>query len=143
MAAAQDDLSDALVDALNAAYGVHPGHRAAHAKGVLCAATFTASPAAGAISRAPHFQGDPVRAHVRFSNGAGKLSTGDVREQYLDRIDGHRFGASSQLEPARQQAAGKIRQSARLYLSSGDVPTNDFAAWRFHQLPGKCRCKWE
>src|SRR6266481_6613719 len=61
----------------------------------------------------------------------------------LDRIDGHRFGADANMEPARHQAIGKIRQSARLYLSSGDVPTNDFAVWRFHQLPGKCRCKWE
>ena len=65
------DLSERLVDALNAAYGVHAGHRAAHAKGVLCAATFTATSAAGALTRAAHFQGEPVRAHVRFSNGAG------------------------------------------------------------------------
>lgn len=77
MALGADDLSDALVDALNAAYGVHPGHRAAHAKGVLCAATFTATPAAGAISRAVHFQGEPVRAHVRFSNGSGDPTVPD------------------------------------------------------------------
>ena len=75
--AAGSDLSDALVDALNAAYGVHPGHRAAHAKGVLCAGTFTATPAAGAISRAVHFQGEPARAHVRFSNGGGDPTVPD------------------------------------------------------------------
>ena len=73
-----DDLSDRLVDALNGAYGVHAGHRAAHAKGVLCAATFTATPAAGAISRASHFQGAPLRAHVRFSNGGGDPSVPDT-----------------------------------------------------------------
>ena len=73
-----DDLSDRLVDALNGAYGVHAGHRAAHAKGVLCAATFTASPAAGAISRAEHFRGEPVRAHVRFSNGGGDPTVPDT-----------------------------------------------------------------
>src|SRR5438874_950677 len=39
------DLSERLVDGLNASYGTHPGHRAAHAKGVLCAATFTPTPA--------------------------------------------------------------------------------------------------
>jgi catalase len=71
------DLSERLVDALNGAYGVHAGHRAAHAKGVLCAARFTATPAAGAITRAAHFQGDPVRAHVRFSNGAGDPAIAD------------------------------------------------------------------
>ena len=71
------DLSERLVDGLNAAYGVHPGHRAAHAKGVLCAATFTATPAAGALTSAAHFQGEPVRAHVRFSNGAGDPTIAD------------------------------------------------------------------
>ena len=72
------DLSEQLVDALNGAYGVHPGHRAAHAKGVLCAATFTASPTAAAISRAVHFDGVPVRAHVRFSNGGGDPTVSDA-----------------------------------------------------------------
>jgi len=72
------DLSEQLVDALNGAYGVHPGHRAAHAKGVLCAATFTASPSAAAISRAVHFDGVPVRAHVRFSNGSGDPTVSDA-----------------------------------------------------------------
>jgi catalase len=71
------DLSEQLVDALNGAYGVHPGHRAAHAKGVLCAATFTASPSAARLSRAPHFDGNPVRAHVRFSNGGGDPTISD------------------------------------------------------------------
>src|SRR2546430_6977234 len=72
----------------------------------------------------------------------------DIRQPYfdfarLDRIDRHRFGAGANMEPARHQAIGKIRQSARIYLSSGDVPTNDFAVWRFHQLPGERRCEWE
>ncbi|MEY2434667.1 MAG: catalase [Acidimicrobiaceae bacterium] len=71
------DLSERLVDALNGAYGVHEGHRAAHAKGVLCAATFTPTPAAGAITRAAHFQAGPTRAHVRFSNGGGDPSVPD------------------------------------------------------------------
>jgi catalase len=75
---APEDLSERLVDALNGAYGVHAGHRAAHAKGVLCAATFTPSPAAGAISRAAHFQGAPTRAHVRFSNGGGDPTVPDT-----------------------------------------------------------------
>jgi catalase len=71
------DLSDRLVDALNTMYGTHSGHRAAHAKGVLCAATFTATPAATELSRAPHLQGDPLRAHVRFSNGSGNPAAPD------------------------------------------------------------------
>jgi catalase len=73
-----EDLSERLVDALNGAYGIHTGHRAAHAKGVLCAATFTAAPTAANLSRAAHFAGEPVRAHVRFSNGGGNPSVADT-----------------------------------------------------------------
>ena len=72
-----DDLSDQLVDGINATYGSHAGHRAVHAKGVLCAATFTPTDSASALSRAPHFAGPPVRAHVRFSNGGGDPSVPD------------------------------------------------------------------
>ncbi len=66
-----DQLATEMVDALGDVYGVHAGHRATHAKGTLCAATFTATPEAAARSRAAHFQGAPIRAHVRFSNGSG------------------------------------------------------------------------
>jgi catalase len=72
------DLSERLVDALGLSYGVHSGHRAAHAKGVLCAATFQPTAAAASLSRAPHFQGAPVRAHVRFSNGSGDPGAADA-----------------------------------------------------------------
>jgi catalase len=60
-----------VVDAINDISGSHPGHRAAHAKGIVCAGTFTASPGAKELSRAAHLQGDPVRITVRFSNGSG------------------------------------------------------------------------
>jgi catalase len=72
-----DDLSERLVDSLNATYGSHPGHRAAHAKGVLVAATFTPTAAAAKLCRAEHFAG-PVRAHVRFSNGGGDPDVPDA-----------------------------------------------------------------
>jgi catalase len=74
---ATDDLSERLVDSLNATYGVHPGLRAAHARGVLCAATFWPSAEASSLSRAPHLAGSTVRAHVRFSNGSGDPSVPD------------------------------------------------------------------
>ncbi len=73
-----DDLAVQLVDGLNATYGVHPGHRAAHAKGVLCSGTFTPTPAAAALSRAPHLAGPAVRTHVRFSNGSGNPDVADA-----------------------------------------------------------------
>jgi catalase len=78
MIVASDDLSVRLVDSINAAYGVHPGYRAAHAKGVLCAATFTPTPGAAALSRAAHLAGPSVRAHVRFSNGSGDPQASDA-----------------------------------------------------------------
>jgi catalase len=71
------DLSERLVDSLNATYGVHPGHRAAHAKGVLCAATFAPASGAADFCRAGHLTG-PVRAHVRFSNGSGDPTAPDA-----------------------------------------------------------------
>ena len=64
-------LGERLVAALHGAHGEHPGHRAAHAKGTCCRATFTASEAARGLSRAAHFEGHPVPATVRFSNGSG------------------------------------------------------------------------
>jgi catalase len=72
-----DDLSERLVDSINLSYGVHPGHRAAHAKGVLCAARFVPTPEAARLSRAAHLAGGEIRAHVRFSNGSGDPTAHD------------------------------------------------------------------
>jgi catalase len=65
------------VDAIGDIYGRHEAHRATHAKGTLCAATFTASSAAAGLSRAAHLQGTPVDARVRFSNGSGNPTAPD------------------------------------------------------------------
>ena len=65
------DLAESIVDALNDITGRHDGFRAVHAKGTLCAASFTPASTAGSVCRAPQFQDGPLRAHVRFSNGSG------------------------------------------------------------------------
>ena len=65
------------VDAINERFGAHAGHRALHAKGVLCRGAFTATPEAGALSRAAHMQGEAVPATVRFSNGSGDPGSPD------------------------------------------------------------------
>lgn len=62
-------LAEEVVDAINAISGVHPGHRAAHAKGIVLAGTFT--PADSGLTTAPHLQKEPVRVTARFSNGGG------------------------------------------------------------------------
>src|SRR2546421_3165187 len=71
------DLSEALVEAINDVSGVHPGHRAAHAKGTLCRGTFTATPEAAALTRAEHMQGETVPPTVLFSNGGGNPTRPD------------------------------------------------------------------
>lgn len=65
------------IDAIGDIYGQHEGERATHAKGTLCAATFTATSEAAALSRAGHLQGAPVEARVRFSNGSGNPANSD------------------------------------------------------------------
>ncbi|MCS4250149.1 catalase family peroxidase [Pseudomonas sp. BIGb0164] len=60
-----------LVDALNGVFGKHAGARAVHAKGTVLEGRFTPSPAAAAISKAPHLQATAVPVTVRFSNFAG------------------------------------------------------------------------
>ena len=72
-----DDLSERLVDSLHLSYGVHPGHRAAHAKGVLCAARLVPTADAARLSTAAHLAGGEIRAHVRFSNGSGDPTVPD------------------------------------------------------------------
>lgn len=63
-------LANDLLAQFDTLFGVHPGFRAAHAKGTLLAGTFTPTPEAAMLSRAPHFQSStPVR--VRFSNSTG------------------------------------------------------------------------
>jgi len=74
---APDDLAREAIDAMNAISGEHPGFRAAHAKGTLCAATFTPTADARHLSRAAHFRTGPIRAHVRFSNGSGDPAAPD------------------------------------------------------------------
>ncbi|MCU1717488.1 catalase family peroxidase [Pseudomonas sp. 5P_3.1_Bac2] len=73
----QDQLYDALLDALYATFGQHPGFRVAHAKGLLVAGTFTASAAARGLTTAAHLQGDTVPVVLRFSNFSGLPSTVD------------------------------------------------------------------
>jgi catalase len=51
--------------------GPHPGFRPAHAKGVLLTGTFTPSPDAVSLTRAPHIQRPSTPVTVRFSNFAG------------------------------------------------------------------------
>jgi catalase len=76
--ASSRQLAEEIVDSLNEINGSHPGCRAVHAKGTVCAGTFTATPEAAKLSRATHLQGDPVKATVRLSNASGNPHTSDA-----------------------------------------------------------------
>ena len=69
-----------MVDALNAVHGRHEGVRAAHARGACARGTFTATPEAARLTRAPHMQGDPIPVTVRLSNGTGNPLHPDRRK---------------------------------------------------------------
>ena len=69
-----------MVDALNGVHGRHEGVRAAHAHGICARGTFTATPEAKRLTRAPHMQGEPIPVTVRFSNGTGNPLHPDRRK---------------------------------------------------------------
>ena len=75
----EHDLAAQIVEALTALFGVHPGYRAVHAKGIVCQGTFRPAGSAASVSRAPHLQREPVPITVRFSNfpGVPTLPDGD------------------------------------------------------------------
>jgi len=64
-------LARQLLEALDAASGLHPGFRPAHAKGLMCTGTFTPSAEAGKLTRAPHAHRPSTPVTVRYSNGTG------------------------------------------------------------------------
>jgi catalase len=72
------DLAEQAVEAINDVSGRFDGARAAHAKGTLCAGTFTPTARAAELTSAAHMQGEPVRVTVRFSNGSGNPNASDA-----------------------------------------------------------------
>jgi catalase len=64
-------LSQQLLQKFDQLFGVHPGFRPAHAKGIMLHGSFTPTLAAGKLSRAPHFHRPSTPATVRFSNSTG------------------------------------------------------------------------
>jgi len=64
-------LARELLDALDALFGVHPGFRPAHAKGLMCSGTFTPSADAAKLTRAPHATAPSTPVTVRYSDGTG------------------------------------------------------------------------
>jgi catalase len=70
-------LANELLPQLDAMFGVHPGFRPAHAKGLMLSGTFTPSPQAASLTRAPHATRESTPVTLRFSNGTGFPSIPD------------------------------------------------------------------
>ena len=64
-------LANDLLQAFDNIFGVHPGFRPAHAKGLMLAGSFTPAPGASALTRAPHVTQPSTKVTARFSNSTG------------------------------------------------------------------------
>jgi catalase len=77
VAAKAQSLPEEIVDALNKVWGVHPGFRANHAKGIVGQGTFKATPEAAALSKAAIFSGETIPVTIRFSDSGGLPNVAD------------------------------------------------------------------
>lgn len=64
-------LANEILRMFDGIFGLHPGFRAAHAKGQMLNGTFTPSPKAASLSKARHFSRPSTPVTARFSNSTG------------------------------------------------------------------------
>ena len=64
-------LSQDLLQQFDTIFGLHPGFRAAHARGTMVMGTFTPSSDAASLTRAPHITRASTPVTARFSSSTG------------------------------------------------------------------------
>lgn len=64
-------LSQDLLKQFDTVFGLHPGFRAAHARGTMLTGTFTPAPDAASLTRAPHITRESTPVTARFSSSTG------------------------------------------------------------------------
>ncbi|MBV8353287.1 MAG: catalase, partial [Verrucomicrobia bacterium] len=64
-------LSQDLIKEFDTIFGLHPGFRPAHARGIMLTGTFSPDPGAASLTRAPHIARESTPVTVRFSNSTG------------------------------------------------------------------------
>jgi catalase len=69
-----------VVTALEEAYGVHPGQRRNHTKGMCALGSFVGTPEAAAYSRSALFSGSTVPVVARFSLAGGNPNAADTEK---------------------------------------------------------------
>jgi catalase len=86
-----DPLSREALQAFDDLFGVHPGFRPTHAKGILLSGAFTPSAEVGALTKAPHVNKPSIPVAVRFSDFGGIPSVPDYDENASPRGIAIRF----------------------------------------------------
>jgi catalase len=66
-----DALAKDLLESFDQVFGLHPGFRPVHAKGLMCSGTFTPTAEAKKLTRAPHVARPSTPVIVRLSDFAG------------------------------------------------------------------------
>jgi catalase len=64
-------LSQDLIQQLDTIFGLHPGFRPVHAKGIMLKGTFAPSRGAASLTRAPHINRESTPVTTRFSDSTG------------------------------------------------------------------------
>jgi catalase len=64
-------LANDLLPQFDQIFGLHPGFRPAHAKGLMLTGTFRPAPKAQSLTRAPHILRESTPVTARFSNSTG------------------------------------------------------------------------
>lgn len=72
--------AEEVVDALQGAYGLHPGQRRNHTKGVGALGTFVGNPEVREISRSALFSGEKLDVVARFSIAGGDPMASDAEK---------------------------------------------------------------
>jgi len=67
----RNKLAEELLSGLDSLFGLHPGFRAVHAKGLMCRGTFAPAPQAAQLTCAPHITRPSTPVVVRLSDFAG------------------------------------------------------------------------
>lgn len=70
-------LANDLLAQFDALFGLHPGFRPAHAKGIMLRGTFTPGREAASLTRAPHLNRAETPVTIRFSDSTGIPSIPD------------------------------------------------------------------
>jgi catalase len=126
-------LANDLLKVFDQIFGLHPGYRAAHAKGLLLTGTFRPSPEAKSLTRAPHALRASTPVTVRFSNSTGipdlPDNVGDanprglaIRFNLAEHVHTDIVGHSTNAFPARD--GYEFLEFLRAAVASGpDVPS--------------------